>query len=374
MRRFLAPASAPALFSRGAASASAPASAPASAAATPSPSALAAFVASASRLLVITGAGVSTDSGIPDYRSPERPAYRPLQHHEFVASERVRRRYWARSFVGFRTMSGARPNAAHLALAALERLGRAPAGLITQNVDRLHHRAGHRDVLELHGTVHECECMACRATVAREAVQAEMMAANAAWEGLAPAPMRAEAAPALTSLTAVSEELGMIPPPPPPPPSGADAGASASARRLRPDGDTELSDESLYTHFILPKCPSCGSELLKPSVTFHGGSVPAAVTADAAARARNCDAVLVAGSTLSTFSAFRLVRDAAARGAPVAILNSGATRADSLATLKLELRVGSALPALVEALANGGVSRSGSGGGGGGGGGGGRQA
>ena len=307
---------------------------------------LAAFVEASSRLLLITGAGVSTDSGIPDYRSPQRPAYRPLQHHEFVASERVRRRYWARSFVGFRTMQGARPNAAHEALADLERLGRAGAGLITQNVDRLHHRAGHADVLELHGTVHECECMACRASVARDDVQAEMALANARWAGLAP---EREDAPALTSLTAVSEELGMIPPPPAPQPAGADA----SARRLRPDGDTELRDEALYDSFVVPRCRACGSALLKPSVTFHGGSVPVDVTSNAAERARGCDAVLVAGSTLSTFSAFRLVRDAAQRGARVAILNCGATRADSLATLKLEERVGVALPALVAAMAGG---------------------
>lgn len=306
--------------------------------------ALAALVAKSQRLLLVTGAGVSTDSGIPDYRSPNRPAYRPLQHHEFVASERVRRRYWARSFVGFRTMQSARPNAGHAALAALERLGRARAGLITQNVDRLHHRAGHADVLELHGTVHECECMACRASVARDDVQAEMARANKAWAGLAPA---RDQAPALTSLTAVSEELGMIPPP-----AAAAADADASARRLRPDGDTELSDEALYDSFVVPRCRACGSSLLKPSVTFHGGSVPAATTADAAARARDCDSVLVAGSTLSTFSAFRLVRDAAQRGARVAILNCGATRADALATLKLEERVGAALPALVAALAS----------------------
>ena len=305
---------------------------------------LAAFVAASSRLLLITGAGVSTDSGIPDYRSPQRPVYRPLQHHEFVASERVRRRYWARSFVGFRTMQGARPNAAHAALAALERLGLAAAGLITQNVDRLHHRAGHADVLELHGTVHECECMACRASVARDDVQAEMVRANRSWAGLAP---EREEAPALTSLTAVSEELGMIPPPAPRAASDDDA----TAKRLRPDGDTELRDEALYDTFVVPRCRACGSALLKPSVTFHGGSVPAAVTSNAAERARSCDAVLVAGSTLSTFSAFRLVRDAAQRGARVAILNCGATRADSLATLKLEERVGVALPALAAAMA-----------------------
>jgi NAD-dependent deacetylase sirtuin 4 len=315
----------------------------AGAAAAPSP--LAAFVASARRLLVITGAGVSTDSGIPDYRSPQRPAYKPLQHHEFVASERVRRRYWARSFVGFRTMRDARPNAAHAALAALERLGLAPAGLITQNVDRLHQRAGHADVLELHGTVHECECMACRATTAREAVQAEMAAANARWAGLA---HREPGAPALTSLTAVSEELGMIPP-------AANAGAKAG---LRPDGDVELADDSVYESFALPHCGSCGAALLKPMVTFHGGSVPPAVTADAAARARGCDAVLVAGSTLSTFSAFRLVRDAAARGAPVAIVNCGATRADALAALKLEERLGIVLPELVAAVSDGSGLRS----------------
>lgn len=313
------------------------------AAAAPPPSALAqelaSLVGAAARLLVITGAGVSTDSGIPDYRSPQRPAYRPLQHHEFVSSERVRRRYWARSYVGFRTMAEARPNAAHTALAALERLGRARGGLITQNVDRLHHRGGHVDVLELHGTVHECECLRCRTTVPRALVQETMARANAAWPGLASAPAAAEAAPPLTSLTAVSEELGMLPGPAPPPP------ASASAA-LRPDGDVELSDEALLARFVVPPCPGCGSDMLKPSVTFHGGSVPLEVARDAGERARACDAVLVAGSTLSTFSAFRLVRDAAARGAPVAILNCGATRADSLASLKIEERVGVALPAL----------------------------
>jgi NAD-dependent deacetylase sirtuin 4 len=188
--------------------------------------------------------------------------------------------------------------------------------------------------------------MACRASVARDDVQAEMALANARWAGLAP---EREDAPALTSLTAVSEELGMIPPPPAPQPAGADA----SARRLRPDGDTELRDEALYDSFVVPRCRACGSALLKPSVTFHGGSVPVDVTSNAAERARGCDAVLVAGSTLSTFSAFRLVRDAAQRGARVAILNCGATRADSLATLKLEERVGVALPALVAAMAGG---------------------
>ena len=138
------------------------------------------LVSKSKRLLVITGAGVSTESGIPDYRSPGRPAYKPLHHDEFMKQELVRRRYWARSMVGFGKIGHARPNAAHTTLAMLEKHGLVHH-LITQNVDRLHQKAGHRRVLELHGTIHEVECMNCGHSLPREAMQPLLQSCNAGW-------------------------------------------------------------------------------------------------------------------------------------------------------------------------------------------------
>ena len=144
------------------------------------PSQLVKIFETSKKLLVVTGAGVSTESGIPDYRSPGRPPYRPLQHSEFVKQESVRRRYWARSMIGFTKIISADPNAAHLALAQLEKFGIVKS-LITQNVDRLHQKAGHQRVLELHGTIHEVECMNCGHSLSRVSMQDELTKRNVDW-------------------------------------------------------------------------------------------------------------------------------------------------------------------------------------------------
>jgi NAD-dependent deacetylase sirtuin 4 len=220
------------------------------------------------KLLVITGAGVSTESGIPDYRSPGRPEYKPLQHNDFIKSEYVRRRYWARSFVGYGKVGNAQPNLAHTTLALMENHGKV-ANLITQNVDRLHHKAGHQRVLELHGTIHEVECLSCSHSTPRHRLQDTLLQQNAAW---------------LQRFRLMSHE--------------------------RPDGDSELPENG-YADFTPPACEGCGSRLLKPRVTFHGGALPPATAAAAWDLAVGCDGLLVVGSTLSTFSAFRLAREAA---------------------------------------------------------------
>lgn len=260
-------------------------------------------------ILFITGAGVSTASNIPDYRSPNRPAYKPLQHAEFAGSEAVRRRYWARSFLGWPRFRAAQPNAAHTALAGLAEKGLC-GSLITQNVDRLHHKANHAPApLELHGALFEVACLACGAGgVCRDALQRGMAAANGPWL----------------------------------------AALGGAAEQLRPDGDVELPPEAVAT-FTPPLCAACGRASLKPAVVFYGGTIPAAVVARSLSLAEGAGAVVVAGSTVSTFSAFRLVRAVAARGRPVALLTRGATRADALATFKAELDVGDVLAELAAA-------------------------
>lgn len=260
-------------------------------------------------ILFITGAGVSTASGIPDYRSPNRPAYKPLQHAEFAGSEAIRRRYWARSFLGWPRFRAAQPNAAHAAIAGLAEKGLC-GSLITQNVDRLHHKARHAPApLELHGALFEVACIACGAGgVCRDALQRGMAAANGPW---------------LTAL-------------------------GGAAEQLRPDGDVELPPEAVAT-FTPPLCGACGRASLKPTVVFYGGTIPPAVVERSLSLAESAGAVVVAGSTVSTFSAFRLVRAVAARGRPVALLTRGATRADALATFKAELDVGDVLTELAAA-------------------------
>ena len=257
--------------------------------------------ASARMPLVITGAGISTSSGIPDYRSPNRPVYTPLQHVDFLTKPSTRRRYWARSFLGYPRLSQSEPNPGHDALARLVLAGRL-ATVITQNVDRLHHKAIENmrqrerlqhiafsnPLIELHGTIHEVSCMECDWEVSRSTIQELLHQSNAGWR---------------------DHWL-------------KDAVA-------RPDGDVEMPEES-YSDFRMPQCGSCGAELLKPKVIFHGGTLDPWVREAAAAAAAAADFVLLAGTTVTTYSAFRLVRDAANRGATIAIINFGPTRADSL--------------------------------------------
>ena len=244
-------------------------------------------------VLVLSGAGVSTDSGIPDYRGPGSPARRPMTYQEFVGSESARRRYWARSHLGWSRMGGARPNPGHHALARLEAAGRVGL-LVTQNVDGLHEAAGSRRVCALHGRIADVVCLGCRTRSRRSTLARRLSALNPGW-----AERHADAAD-------------------------------------RPDGDVELDDTD---GFVVPGCERCGG-VLKPDVVFFGENVPRRrVDRCYAAVDRLAElegTMLVVGSSLTVMSGFRFVRHAARLGRPVVIVNRGATRADDLATVKLE--------------------------------------
>ena len=261
-------------------------------------SALIDFVARHPRLLVITGAGCSTAAGIPDYRD-ENGAWKrqePMRYQLFVDSALARQRYWARSMLGWRTMAGALPTAAHHALAQLERAGRV-ALLVTQNVDGLHQAAGSQAVVDLHGRIDTVCCLGCGARSPRRALQEELMARNPDWLGL-------------------------------------------DARSL-PDGDADL-DGLDFVAFDVPDCPHCGG-LLKPDLVFFGESVPRERVAAVREALAQTDAVLVAGSSLMVYSGYRFVEEAVAAGKPVVVVNIGRTRADPMVTLKIESEVGKAL-------------------------------
>ncbi|MCZ8294807.1 MAG: NAD-dependent protein deacetylase [Hylemonella sp.] len=264
------------------------------------------FVTKHPRLLVITGAGCSTAAGIPDYRD-ENGAWKrrePMRYQLFVESALARQRYWARSMLGWRTMAGALPTAAHHALAQLERAGRI-VQLVTQNVDGLHQAAGSAAVVDLHGRIDTVCCLGCGARSSRRDLQEALMARNPDWLAL-------------------------------------------DARSL-PDGDADL--ESLdFASFHVPVCPQCGG-LLKPDVVFFGESVPRERVADVRAALAQADAVLVAGSSLMVYSGYRIVEEAVTAGRPVAAVNRGRTRADPVLSLKLEAEVGAAIEALAAELA-----------------------
>ena len=256
------------------------------------------------RVLVLGGAGVSTESGIPDYRGPDRKnPPTPMRFQQFVGSEAARRRYWARSFVGWARVAEARPNAGHRALAQLEAAGRL-GGLITQNVDGLHQAAGSRGVLELHGSLAAVRCLSCGALSSRRLLQAQLRALN---------PL-----------------------------------AQTAAAVLAPDGDAELTSD-MEAHFVVPACSRCGG-VLKPDVVFFGENVPKPRVARAYGLLERADALLVVGSSLTVFSGYRFVVAAVTAGKPVVIFNRGETRGDKDATFKLEGRLGEVLPALCELL------------------------
>lgn len=266
---------------------------------------LADFVAAGRRLLVLTGAGCSTESGIPDYRSPGGlwTNHKPVYYADFVRSAAARQRYWARSLTGWRSFARAAPNPAHAALAALEAAGRIHY-LVTQNVDGLHQEAGSRRVLELHGNNDAVVCLGCRRLIPRAAMQARLQDLNPTW--------------------------------------------TAGATAIAPDGDAELTTP-LFTGFRVPACESCHG-ILKPAVVFFGESVPSETVEFVMARVAEADAMLVVGSSLTVWSGYRFVRAAAGHGQPIAILNIGPTRADALASLKIEARVGEILPRLLPLL------------------------
>lgn len=266
---------------------------------------LADFIALHPGALVLTGAGISTASGIPDYRDRDgvRRGRLPVQGPEFRRDEAVRRRYWARSMAGYPALRQARPNQAHHALAALQQQGRV-GGLLTQNVDGLHQRAGSPALLELHGNIHRVICLDCHASFARADIQHQLEALNPALRG-------AVAAPA-------------------------------------PDGDAHLEPDALATLHI-PACAYCAG-LLKPDVVFFGDGVPRSDTERAVAMMNHASALLVIGSSLMVYSGFRFCRLAAAAGKPIAAINLGKTRADELLSLKIAASAESILPDLLDYL------------------------
>ncbi|MEM6639336.1 MAG: NAD-dependent protein deacetylase [Pseudomonadota bacterium] len=266
---------------------------------------LAAIMRSSSRFLVLTGAGVSTDSGIPDYRDRDGEWKRsaPMQFSEFSGSERARKRYWARSMVGWPQVRNARPNAAHAALARLEQLGFIHT-LVTQNVDGLHQRAGSRQVIDLHGRLDEVICLSCQNTLPRDEYQDALIARNAKWAGL-------------------------------------DAG-------IAPDGDADLDGVDFDAFEPVP-CPICAGAM-KPRVVFYGESIPGAISRQANAVLDAADGLLVVGSSLMVFSGFRFARSMAERGRPVAAINRGKTRADGLIGLKIDADIALALARLSRLL------------------------
>ena len=263
------------------------------------------FVRASRRLVVLTGAGCSTESGIPDYRSPGGAwtRHKPILYSAFVRSEDVRRFYWARSFRGWPRFAAARPNAAHRALAEMESRGRVHQ-LITQNVDDLHQEAGSRGVVQLHGRNRLVVCLDCRAEFLRADAQERM-----------------------------ARENGVVP------------ALDPDEADFMPDGDANLSRDAV-AGFRIPDCERCGG-VLKPAVVFFGESVPSEKVALAMERVNEADALLVAGSSLTVWSGFRFVKRAAERGIPIAIVNIGPTRGDALATIKVEANVGDVLPAAV---------------------------
>jgi NAD-dependent SIR2 family protein deacetylase len=266
---------------------------------------LARFLQRHRNVLALTGAGMSTASGIPDYRDKDgvRRGRAPVQGPEFRRSDAVRRRYWARSMVGYPTLAQAAPNAGHHALAALEQ-GGALGAVITQNVDGLHQRAGSQKLIELHGNIHGVVCLDCRTQYARGAIQAQLLREN----------------PQL---------------------------AGSNAQPL-PDGDAQLEPESLE-HFSVPQCGNCGG-VLQPDVVFFGDTIPRERTELALQTMGEADALLVVGSSLMVFSGYRFCKLAAETGKPIVAINAGVTRADALLSLKLALSAETALPQLAQRL------------------------
>lgn len=266
---------------------------------------LADFLARHPKSLVLTGAGLSTASGIPDYRDRDgvRRGRQPIQGPEFRRSAAVQRRYWARSMVGYPTLAQAAPNAGHRAIAALESRGRI-GSVLTQNVDGLHQQAGSQAVLELHGNIHAVVCMDCGSAFSRAEVQVQLLEANPRIGG-------------------------------------------EQARPL-PDGDAQLEPEALES-FTLPVCPHCRGALT-PDVVFFGDNVPPARTADALEQMAHADALLVIGSSLMVYSGFRFCRLAREAGKPIVAVNLGRTRADEMLSLKIEASSEQILPRVQELL------------------------
>ncbi len=244
------------------------------------------------RIAVLTGAGMSTDSGIPDYRGPDSPPSNPMTIRQFISDPVFRQRYWARNHLGWRHMDKTLPNAGHRALAALERAG-VVGGVITQNVDLLHTKAGSQNVVDLHGTYARVVCLDCGHAMPRAALADLLERAN---------------------------------------PGFADSAAGPGGIAVAPDADAVVADTAT---FRVADCPGCGG-MLKPDIVYFGENVPRDRVGQAYSLVDAAEALLVAGSSLTVYSGYRFVRHAAAAGLPVAIINRGPTRGDDLADVKID--------------------------------------
>lgn len=261
------------------------------------------------RVTVLTGAGISTDSGIPDYRGPGATPRNPLTYQQFVGDERFRRHYWARNHIGWRHMRRTRPNPGHEAIASLEASG-AVVGVITQNVDLLHQAAGSRNVIDLHGRYDRVVCLTCRVVVSRAELDNRLEALN----------------PGFASHIRTVADI-----------------------EIAPDADAVIETTE---HFRVAPCERCGG-ILKPDIVYFGENVPKARVEQAYAMVDDGAALLVAGSSLAVLSGLRFVRHAATTGRPVVIVNRGTTRGDDVAHLRVDAGTSETLTDLAEHLAEG---------------------
>ncbi len=263
------------------------------------------FMHGHSRVVVLSGAGCSTDSGIPEYRDDDGnwKHRQPMQYAQFVNDESMRRRYWAQSFAGWKRISTAKPNAAHRAIAELEHAGYV-SSVITQNVDNLHRAAGSCNVIDLHGVLQHIRCLDCGAQDSRAEYQGRLQDLNPDW--------------------------------------------SATATAIAPDGDARISADD-FRSFNVPGCGHCGG-IVKPDVVFFGEAIPATRATSAQQILEASGALLVVGSSLMVFSGYRLARLANEAGKPIAIVNRGTTRADALATVKMTRNCAELLPRVVRRL------------------------
>ncbi|OBA34921.1 NAD-dependent deacetylase [Rhodococcus sp. 852002-51564_SCH6189132-a] len=258
------------------------------------------------RIAVLTGAGLSTDSGIPDYRGPDSPPRNPMTYQQFVGDAEFRQRYWARNHVGWKHMDAARPNPGHRALAALERAG-SVVGAITQNVDLLHTKAGSRQVVDLHGTYAQVRCLSCEHRISRFTLHERLCAANPGFD---------------------------------------DRMRATTGLEVAPDADAVVTDTE---DFVVVDCERCDG-MLKPDIVYFGETVPRPRVDLAFSVVDGADALLVAGSSLTVQSGLRFVRRAVQRNIPVVVINRGPTRGDALATLKLEAGTSETLAFLADAV------------------------
>ncbi|CAH0548909.1 unnamed protein product [Brassicogethes aeneus] len=261
------------------------------------------FIQKSMKMVILTGAGISTESGIPDYRSEEVGMYartdrRPVQYQDFLKSSETRKRYWARNFIGFDNFSKVKPNSVHYSIRNLEVEHDKVTKLVTQNVDSLHFKAGSKQVVELHGTAFKVVCLSCEAEYDRFYIQERLKEVNSHLFG--------------------------------------------TSEGVRPDGDVEISQDT-QDMFVPPSCESCGG-ILKPDIVFFGDNVPKIRVEEVRNSVTKSDSLLILGSSLSVFSGYRIVLQAVEEGKNVAIVNIGPTRADKDVKLKINAKCGDILP------------------------------